>query len=367
MKNILKTIAVLALLTVPSHASPRPAWHGFTDQSMVADYFQVDSMGNYISDTNLSIDAPWDGTNFQFGFYVYDPLTELPTGFTLATGSGITYNTTTQVITFGLNTPTKTYVDAAIAGLPAAPVTSVNGQTGTVSLTIPAAQVNSDWSAGSGLAQILNKPTLFSGAYSDLTGKPTLFSGAYSDLTGKPTIPAAQINSDWNAVSGLSQIFNKPTIPTIPGNATTSTAGLESAADKTKLDAVRSFANTPSRTIQTVAAAANGWQLSSTLDSLVSYSVTISTTVSLSGGGAGYVVFEICSTNSATAANWIEIGRVTSSQTGTLVVTLVLTQIGGGTLAGMVPAGYYCRLRSVASTGSPTFGFSSGQEVLQKP
>ena len=52
--------------------------------------------------------------------------------------------------------------------------------------TIPAAQVNSDWNASSGLAQILNKPT----------------------------IPAAQVNSDWNAASGLAQILNKPSMYT---------------------------------------------------------------------------------------------------------------------------------------------------------
>jgi hypothetical protein len=39
-------------------------------------------------------------------------------------------------------------------------------------------------------------------------------SGAYGDLTGRPTIPAAQVNSDWNATTGLAQILNKPTIPT---------------------------------------------------------------------------------------------------------------------------------------------------------
>ena len=39
-------------------------------------------------------------------------------------------------------------------------------------------------------------------------------SGSYNDLTNKPTIPAAQVNSDWNASSGVSQILNKPTIPT---------------------------------------------------------------------------------------------------------------------------------------------------------
>jgi hypothetical protein len=99
-----------------------------------------------------------------------------------------------------------------------------------------ATPVNADWTASSGLAQILNKPTLFSGSYNDLTNKPTipaaqvnsdwnastglaqilnkptLFSGSYNDLTNKPTIPAAQVNSDWNASTGLAQILNKPTI-----------------------------------------------------------------------------------------------------------------------------------------------------------
>ena len=39
-------------------------------------------------------------------------------------------------------------------------------------------------------------------------------SGNYNDLLNKPTIPAAQVQSDWNAVSGMGVILNKPTIPT---------------------------------------------------------------------------------------------------------------------------------------------------------
>ena len=100
--------------------------------------------------------------------------------------------------------------------------------------TIPAAQVNSDWNATSGVAQILNKPTLGTAASAsandfataaqgalaasavqpgDLAAVAT--SGSYNDLTNKPTIPAAQVNSDWNATSGVAQILNKPTIPTV--------------------------------------------------------------------------------------------------------------------------------------------------------
>ena len=39
-------------------------------------------------------------------------------------------------------------------------------------------------------------------------------SGSYNDLTNKPTIPAAQVNADWSAASGVAAILNKPTIPT---------------------------------------------------------------------------------------------------------------------------------------------------------
>lgn len=35
-------------------------------------------------------------------------------------------------------------------------------------------------------------------------------SGSYNDLSNKPTIPAAQVQSDWNATSGMGVILNKP-------------------------------------------------------------------------------------------------------------------------------------------------------------
>ncbi len=39
-------------------------------------------------------------------------------------------------------------------------------------------------------------------------------SGSYNDLSNKPTIPAAQVNSDWDATSGVAQILNKPALGT---------------------------------------------------------------------------------------------------------------------------------------------------------
>ena len=68
--------------------------------------------------------------------------------------------------------------------------------------TIPAAQVQVDWTATTGVTSILNKPTLAAVATS----------GSYNDLIDQPTIPAAQVNADWNATSGISRILNKPAL-----------------------------------------------------------------------------------------------------------------------------------------------------------
>ncbi len=56
---------------------------------------------------------------------------------------------------------------------------------------------------------------------SQISDFPTLAtvatSGSYNDLSDKPTIPAAQVSSDWNAGSGVTQILNKPTLGTLAG------------------------------------------------------------------------------------------------------------------------------------------------------
>lgn len=72
---------------------------------------------------------------------------------------------------------------------------------------VPAPQVQSDWAQTNTTAvdYIKNKPALATVATS----------GSYTDLTDKPTIPAAQVNSDWNANSGVAEILNKPTLGTM--------------------------------------------------------------------------------------------------------------------------------------------------------
>lgn len=125
----------------------------------------------------------------------------------------------------------------------------------------------------------------------------------------------------------------------------------------------RVFGNTPARTIQTVAAQANGFRLSTTLDTLVNYSVAITTTATIGVAASGVVVLEVCATNSAAAGDWQEIGRVSVGQTISVAVALQSIGISSGQLSGIVPAGYYARLRSSNVSGTPTYTYNSGQEV----
>ena len=79
--------------------------------------------------------------------------------------------------------------------------------------TVPAAQVNSDWNAESGVAQILNKPDLSIYAENEDLAN-VAFSGSYNDLLDTPDIPQSQIQSDWEQedTTAKDYIKNKPTI-----------------------------------------------------------------------------------------------------------------------------------------------------------
>lgn len=154
--------------------------------------------------------------------------------------------------------------------------------------------------------------------------------GSYIDLSNKPTIPAAQVNSDWNAVSGLAQILNKP-----------------AAASQSSV----------TRTLNTI------FQPSATGNTFGFYSVDIACVFSLAGGQSGTVFLEI-SPSSTFSSDVQELCRFTNQNTGTLVVGITLNQTQTACLGGEIPAGYYARLRTQNNTSTPTFTYRSGQEVL---
>lgn len=84
---------------------------------------------------------------------------------------------------------------------------------GTTLSATAAAQVNSDWNAVSGAAQILNKPALFSGSYGDLSGVPSTFT------------PAAHTHAASDITSGVLADAR------IPSLAISKTTGLQAALD----------------------------------------------------------------------------------------------------------------------------------------
>lgn len=159
-------------------------------------------------------------------------------------------------------------------------------------------------------------------------------SGSSDYIKNKPTIPAAQIQSDWNQanISALDYIKNKPSI-----------------SSRTQSSASRSLNSV--------------FQISSTRDCLVNYSVDIGTSLSLTTGQTGTVYLEIAS-DSAFTNNVQELSRFLNGNGGTLTIGLALTQNVTGTLSGYVPLGYYVRLRTQNNTSTPTFTYRSGQEIL---
>ena len=98
-----------------------------------------------------------------------------------------------------------------LTNLPSAPVTSVAGKTGAV--TLVAGDI-------SGLATVAT-----TGAYSDLTGTPTLATvattGAYSDLTGTPTLGTAAALDVGTSANNVVQLNGSAQLPAVDGSLLT--------------------------------------------------------------------------------------------------------------------------------------------------
>lgn len=107
----------------------------------------------------------------------------------------------------------------------------------------------------------------------------------------------------------------------------------------------------------------SAFQVSTTRDSQVDYSVDVAATLSLVTGQSGTVVLEMA-TNSGFTTGVQTLSRYTNANSGSLTIGLNLTQIGTANLNGYVPAGNYVRLRTVNNTGTPTFTYQAGQETL---
>lgn len=200
----------------------------------------------------------------------------------------------------------------ASTALQTAPVTSVAGHTGVVTLS------NTDIS-GLGTAATTAASayaTSAQGALAD-TAYQSSTPIPYSQLTGTPTIPGAiSINST----------------PTTPPIVTTNVA-------------------------------ANGAVLSASKNCQAQYSLNLSSTANIAGSALVIVYLQINPSSSATTG-WVTIDQDSNGQALSLAITLQSIQTTSGKLIGMVPIGYSHRILSVITgTGSATY--ASGQVITQ--
>lgn len=273
-------------------------------------------------------------------------------------------------------------------------------------------QVDADWSSATSPSQILNKPTTLSGygitdAYPS-TGNPSGFltdvtSGQVTGALGFTPYSAANPSSfitqagarsavtltttgvagaaTYNSTTGA---LNIPNYAPGTGTVTSVTAGTGLSGGSITTSGTISMPNTgtagsysgvttdaqgrvsagTNRSQSAATRALNtAFQVSSTRDSIVSYSVQLTVTASITGGQNGDVVLEIASDSGfTTAVQTVAIAGL--GQTYTLAIALAGVQPQTGVVSGVVPAGYYVRMRTANNTGTPSFSVRAGQETL---
>jgi len=129
--------------------------------------------------------------NTLIGLNAGNNLTSGSTNIVIGRNATASSGSVTNEVTLGGTTITNTRIRGTISVGNLTPSPGTLGQVLTSQGAVnppqwssPVTQVQSDWNAVTGLGVILNKPT----------------------------IPSAQVQSDWNASSGLGQILNKPTV-----------------------------------------------------------------------------------------------------------------------------------------------------------
>lgn len=147
------------------------------------------------------------------------------------------------------------------------------------------------------------------------------------------------------------------------GNLQSEDSNLQAQIDTLNSSSGVASMSTTTRSIVT-GTGATGFRLSTSTNANVNYSATITTTASIGSGTSGTLVLEEAATNSATSTDWAEVGRCTNGQTITLAIVLQSIQTIGCQLSAYVPTGYYVKIRSINTLGTPTYAFNSGQEVL---
>lgn len=159
---------------------------------------------------------------------------QVQTDWNATTGLGVLLNKPTAVSAFtndsGYLTEETTHPSDSLVPQDIINIGNLSGtNTGdqVIPTTLPASDVY-PW------AKDIAKPTY---VWSEIGSKPTFAtvatSGSYTDLSNLPTIPAAQVQTDWNASTGLGVLLNKPDLSAMTNQGNT----FNGASQLVKLDA----------------------------------------------------------------------------------------------------------------------------------
>lgn len=181
------------------------------------------------------------------------------------------------------------------------------------------------------------------------------------------TLPLAPAygDTDVNVESGINTAITSfctdislpaPTIDWLIATPTSVAAAIVAAAP------VAPVASALSLSLQTGTGAV-GTQVSTTRNSYVMLNGVVSTTATIGGASAGDIILEVAPTNSATAGDWVEWGRIGNSQTISLALTLNSVQVTKGMAVCFVPAGSYVKARQ-AGSGTVSYTLSSAKQIL---
>lgn len=255
-------------------------------------------------------------------------------------------------------------------------VTLGTGLSVTSGVLNSASQVNADWNATSGPAQIQNKPIIsmvgMTGQYGDLLGKPTAVSSftndaGYIDSTGLNTalsgyatnnaLNTGLAGKDALGSAAAAQAFSiqranhTGTQPasTITGLATVATSGsYNDLSNKPTIPTVTQF-NFGSPNARTLAVSTAYQATDPTKAAVVTVSPQCSATITLSSGSTCTMQARI-GASGLTCSTGTVVAQWTNGNTGTLTVGLNLTQIIGGPGDIKLPIGGWFILCPTAGT-----------------
>jgi hypothetical protein len=315
----------------------------------------------------------------------YSDLSGLPT---LGTAAALDVGTTAlKVVQLDASGKLPAVDGSQLTNLPSAPVTSVAGKTGAVTLSASDISGLATVATSGAYSDLSGKPTLAtvatSGAYADLSGTPSLATvattGAYSDLSGLPTLGTAAALDVGTTASKVVQLDASARLPAVDGSQLTNlpSAPVTSVAGKTGAVTLTASDISGLATVATTGAysdlsgkptlgTAAALDVGTTALNVVQLdasgklpAVDGSQLTNLPGGGGGGTlpsVVTITSTSTLSARSTDELIRLVLINNGSSSVTVTLPSVAAGDV------GFAVELK-LLGTGAVTIDASGGATI----